>query len=177
MKDDAVTYEFTSIVNDGEIINAYGVIVTPEGYEDFYRELYRMIDDVEEVVPSIDTLSPEDTVTSVEYLKLSFGGGYGTGGSKWYEITNYYGETEIGYYEDVYYEGEGFVAEIQNSAVCDSEKLIELMNESRVMTWDGFVGNAEPGLLDAGSFQLYGLCQRRTGDKCIRYNELSYGLQ
>ncbi|MBQ2825321.1 MAG: hypothetical protein IJF19_03505 [Clostridia bacterium] len=176
-------YEVTAIVNDVEIINAYGVDSAPEGYENFYRELYRMIDDVEEIVPSIDTLSPEDTVTSVEYLKLSFGGGYGTGGRKWYEVTNTYGETEISYYEDVYYEDEGNVPELKKSAVCDTEELIELMNESRVMTWDGFIGYRPPGILDVGSFSFTACVNggqeinaRGTANYPIGYSKLYPGL-
>ncbi len=151
---DAITFDFAAIVNDGQTINAYGSESVPEGYDDFYHELYRMLDDVEEIVPSVDTLAEEDTVTSVESLKLSFGGGYGTGSGKWYEVTNTYGETMISYYMDVYYEGEGNVPELQNSAVCDTEELIELMNTSRVMTWDGFRGDMPPGMLDAGSFSF-----------------------
>ncbi len=150
----AITYEFAAVVNDEKTINAYGVDSIPVGIDELHVELYKAFRDAEEIIPSVDTLAPEDTVTSIESLKLSSGAIFGTGGRNWYEITNTDGEITLSHYMDVYYEDEGKVTELQKSVVCDAEKIIELMNTSRVMTWDGFVGYNPPNMLDGGSFSL-----------------------
>ena len=91
------------------------------------------------------------TVTSVESVTLSLNW---FGGASDYEITNRDGEVEIKYFNDEYYEDEGFVSEIKQTATCDEEKFIELMNNSKVMKWDGFHGEHPMGVMDGTSFSF-----------------------
>lgn len=90
----------------------------------------------------------EKAVTSVESVKLSlswYGGGVD------YEITKINEAVEIKYYKDEYVDGQGFVSVLKNTATCDEAEFVELMNDCRVMKWDGFSGTNQE-VMDGTSF-------------------------
>ncbi len=92
----------------------------------------------------------EKTITSVESLRLSTSS-YHSGGTV-YEIAEKDGEIELCRYR-VVYSGSDEKLELEQSAICDTQELIELMNTCKVAKWNGFDKNNSTAM-DGTSFTL-----------------------
>jgi len=96
------------------------------------------------------------SVTSVEAMTLTLNG---MRGSFVYEIANEGDKTELRYYRKVYAQGED-ILELEKSAVCDTQELIDLMNTCSIIKWDGFHGkhpkNVQDGIMFVFSADING---------------------
>lgn len=59
--------------------------------------------------------------------------------------------TELRYYREVY-SGEETVPALENSAVCDKQVVIALLNTCNIMCWDGFHGKHPRNVKDGTMF-------------------------
>ena len=88
-------------------------------------------------------------ITSFESLNLRFSGMRVT---EEYEIISKGETSEISYYH-IKYGGEE-ERELQESAVCDTQDVIDILNECKVGKWNGFHGKHPKGVLDGRMFTL-----------------------
>ena len=89
-------------------------------------------------------------ITAFESLTLHFSG---MRGSEEYEIIANGDKSEISYYQIKYVDGKD-TRELQESATCDTQEVIDILNECKAMKWDGFHGKHPKGVLDGRMFNL-----------------------
>jgi len=92
----------------------------------------------------------EKTVVSAESMTLTLQGMRGT---FIYEIAKEADRTELRYYRQLYLQGED-VLELEKSAACEIEEIIELMNTCSVIRWDGFHGKHPKNVWDGIMFRF-----------------------
>lgn len=90
------------------------------------------------------------TVTSFETVTLTL---HTMRGSYVYEISNEAGRVEIGRYREVF-SGEKTDLIPEQSASCDTQTFIDLMNLCGVIRWDGFHGKHPKNVLDGTMFNF-----------------------
>ena len=89
-------------------------------------------------------------ITSFESLTLRFSGMRVT---EEYEIIANGDKTEISYYHIKFSGGED-ERELQNSAECDTQEVIDILNDCKAGKWNGFHGKHPKGVLDGRMFTL-----------------------
>ena len=89
-------------------------------------------------------------ITEFESLNLRFSGMRVT---EEYEIIKNGDKSEISYYH-IKYGGEEDRRELQERTVCDTQEVIDILNECKAGKWNGFKGAHPKGVLDGRMFTL-----------------------
>lgn len=93
---------------------------------------------------------PIGEITQFESLTLHISG---MRGSEEYEIIADGGTAQIAHYQ-IRYGGEGENRELLQSAECDTQEVIDILNECKAGKWNGFHGAHPKGVLDGTMFNL-----------------------
>ncbi len=133
---DGTSFTFKATVNDGQTISADGYAKFPKGYSEFVAGLESILEErgtieVEEAT-EYETVEP---ITKLGWMVLTISD---HDGDIVYETTEEDGQTQLCRYRMV-----GTAEELEKSAVCDIQELIELMNTCKVAQWDGFFEEKE----------------------------------
>jgi len=90
------------------------------------------------------------TVTSIEEMTLTL---RGMRGSVVYKLANDADRIALQRYREVYAQEET-ILELEASAACDSQVMIDLMNHCGIIRWDGFHGKHPRNVLDGIMFNF-----------------------
>ena len=89
-------------------------------------------------------------IVSFEIITLHTSGMRYTGEA---EIVMKDGKAEVSQYAIRYTQGEN-IRVLEKRAVCDEQKMLKLLNDCKLLSWDGFNGPHPKGVLDGTMFTL-----------------------
>ena len=133
---DGTSFTLTATVNNGEKIRAEGYAEFPNNYGKFVSGLEKFLKENGTIEPEVTTkYELAEPITKIESMILHISDGED---NTVYETTEKDGQTQL-----CRYSIKGATEELEQSAVCDTQEFIELMNSCKVAQWDGFFKEKE----------------------------------
>ncbi len=141
---DGTSFTFKATVNDGQTISADGYAKFPKSYSEFVASLESILEErgtIEtEKATEFETVEP---ITELGWIVLTISD---HDGDIAYETIEEDGKTKLCRYRIT-----DTAEKLEQSAICDTQELIELMNTCKVSQWDGFF-NEKEGVPDGTVF-------------------------
>lgn len=133
---DGTSFSFTAAINEGETISADGYAEFPKGYSEFVAGLENLIEEYATIeTEEVTEYKAVEPITELGWMVLSIS--YCDGNIA-YETTEKDGKTELCRYRIT-----DTSEKTEQSAICDTQELIELINNCKVAQWDGFFKEKE----------------------------------